>query len=124
LKSLALSSAAKPTQRYFLALLIVVVLFAQWMGMRHRIEHANWVNSQPPAGQIDARNGQDDFGEQTNGHKHSCTLFDGTALADTVAIIPLTLPPPTCPKVLALWLAFSSWDAPLTRFFFSRAPPA
>jgi hypothetical protein len=132
LKSIAFSTANRSTPRHFIVLLIIVVLFAQWMGMRHRIEHAGWINNHAPtasAFSLDAdelKDAQGDAQTSSNaGNKshHSCALFDGTALADTVAIIPLTLPPPTCAKVLALWLAFTSWDAPLTHFFSSRAPP-
>jgi hypothetical protein len=132
LKSIAFSPASKSTPRHFIALLIVVVLFAQWMGMRHRIEHAGWINNHAPTAlafslDVDEQNDAQDTAKISSqvGSKshHSCALFDGTALADTVAIIPLTLPPPACAKVLALWLAFTSWDAPLTRFFSSRAPP-
>ena len=92
--------------------------------MRHRVEHANWFDGHPLT-QLKAFGTSAEFdGETKTGHKtHSCALFDGTALADTVAIVPFILPAPSCARVLALWLAFTSWDAPLVLHFSSRAPP-
>jgi len=108
-----------------IVLLVLAVLFAQWMGMRHRIEHAGWINDRPATSQQTALDPDVQIDKQT-GQKshHSCLLFDDATLGNTIAIIPLTLPPPTCARELALWLAFTSWDAPLTRYFSSRAPPA
>ena len=102
-------------------LLMVVVLFAQWMGMRHRIEHAGWINDRPAVMQIAEQTA--DEAQPDNGKAHSCRLFDDATLAATVTTLPFVLPLQINVRVLALWLAFTSWDAPLTHFFFSRAPP-
>lgn len=108
-----------------IVLLVLAVLFAQWMGMRHRIEHAGWVNDRPATSQQTALDPDVQSAEQT-GQKspHSCLLFDDATLGNSIVIIPLKLPPPTCARERALWLAFTSWDAPLTSYFSSRAPPA
>jgi hypothetical protein len=114
------------------ALLLAMLLFSQWMGMQHRIAHAGWINGQPSAMQFAAVDVSDtgaDAGEFANGghegrKQHSCSLVDGTALADTLTSFLFLPPPADCAKVLALWLAYQSWDAPLNSFFLSRAPPA
>lgn len=107
-------------------LLLAMLLFSQWMGMRHRIAHAGWINGHPAVMQAADKNPQGEIGGDQDGDSrkpHSCSLVDGTALADTVTVFLFLPPMPDCVKVLALWLAYQSWDAPLTRFFFSRAPP-
>lgn len=104
-----------------------MLLFSQWMGMQHRIAHAGWINGHPAA--MQAIGGADEgiLDGDTERHgttkPHSCSLVDGTALADTVAVFLFIPPAPICTRALALWLAYQSWDAPLTRFFLSRAPP-
>jgi hypothetical protein len=114
----------------FAALLLAMLLFSQWLGMQHRIAHAGWVDGHPPAPQLIDRLAPDDVGadivsgERKLHAQHSCSLVDGTALADTAPSFVFLPLPPDCVKVLALWLAYQSWDAPLISFFLSRAPPA
>jgi hypothetical protein len=109
------------------ALLLAMLLFSQWLGMQHRIAHASWVNGHPAALQAIDGSAQDEIDRGTDRQherkSHSCSLVDGTALADTVAVFLFIPPAPMCTRVLALWIAYQSWHAPLTRFFFSRAPP-
>lgn len=112
----------------FAGLLLAMLLFSQWLGMQHRIAHAGWVNGLPAAMQAAGAIDQGTFDSDTERHRtnkpHSCSLVDGTALADTVAVFLFIPPAPVCTLTLALWTAYRSWDAPLTRFFLSRAPPA
>jgi hypothetical protein len=112
----------------FAGVLLAMLLFSQWLGMQHRIAHAGWFDGRPPAMQSTDLPDPNDIGSDGEERKlhapHSCSLVDGTALADTVAsfvFLPLSA---DCAKVLALWLAYQSWDAPLISFFLSRAPPA
>ncbi|HVK93858.1 MAG TPA: hypothetical protein VM571_03930 [Noviherbaspirillum sp.] len=98
------------------ALLLVAILFAQWSGLHHRIEHAGFAHeslhtSSPPTekSSTDAR--------------HSCVAFDAAAIADTIVIHPYATAPLASAYVLALWTAFDSWNAPLACHFSSRAPP-
>jgi hypothetical protein len=111
----------------FAVLLLAMLLFSQWLGMQHRIAHGGWVDGHPAALQAiggstpDATDGSAALPDERK--PHSCSLVDGTALADTVAVFIFMPPAPVCIKALALWIAYQSWDAPLTRFFFSRAPP-
>jgi hypothetical protein len=55
--------------------------------------------------------------------QHSCIAFDAMALADSILLDPYLAPLLTGARVLSLWLAFASWDAPFTLHFSSRAPP-
>lgn len=96
------------------ALLLVALLFAQWAGLQHRIAHAGWLSFQPAA------TAQFDGGESA---QHSCAAFDAATLADNIHTVALRTPLLTSAPVLGLWIAFASWDAPLTRYFSSRAPP-
>ncbi|MNR80718.1 hypothetical protein D3C72_114440 [compost metagenome] len=115
------SSAATTRRLCFAALLVVLVLFAQWMGLRHRIEHANWSGLQHSSQQLaqDSAASQEYEGDKS----HSCILFDGMALADGAPLLPFTAILQTGVQVLALWAAYTSWDAPLLCHFSSRAPP-
>jgi hypothetical protein len=102
-------------------LLVLALLFAQWLGLAHRIEHAGL---QQTAMQAQARQAA----AQANAGfdkslDHSCALFDAAALATALnspAAIPTLLPGT---QVLALWVAFASWDAPFLCHFSPRAPP-
>ncbi|MES2934860.1 MAG: hypothetical protein V4805_15385 [Pseudomonadota bacterium] len=126
----AFPSRTPTTRLCFAALLVVAVLFAQWMGLRHRIEHANRIDSQhamQTVGQISSASISDsitDAGVEYAGDKsHSCTLFDGMALTDSAPALPFIPLLQTSVQVLALWAAHASWDAPFLCHFSSRAPP-
>lgn len=92
-------------------LLAVVLLFAQWSGMTHRIEHAPLPHAAASADEHDSDS------------DHSCVAFDAAAAADTMHLPPFVAPLLAGAQVLALWAAFRSWDAPLVLHFSSRAPP-
>lgn len=102
--------------------LVIALLFAQWLGLAHRIDHSDLQQTiaqaqgplltSPSDGNID------------KSLDHSCALFDGAALATALnspAVVPAILP---AAQVLALWQAYASWDAPFLCHFSSRAPPA
>jgi hypothetical protein len=94
--------------------LAAVLLFAQWSGLAHRIDHA-------PLAVIHAQSDlSDDHDTEPN---HSCVAFDAAAVADAIHLPPFVAPLLASTHVLALWVAFNSWDAPLVRHFSSRAPP-
>jgi hypothetical protein len=108
----------------FAAALIALVLFAQWMGLKHRIEHAGLIDGHHAVLHIESQaGGSEQPVEYTGDKSHSCTLYDGAALADSAP--PLFFLPvlQTSIRVLALWTAHASWDAPLLCHFSSRAPP-
>lgn len=102
--------------------LVAALLFAQWLGLAHRIDHSGL---QQTSGQ--AQGSLLTSPSDVNVDKsldHSCALFDAAALATVLnspAIVPAILP---AAQVLALWQAFASWDAPFLCHFSSRAPPS
>ncbi len=107
----------RPSSRTLIAaLLAIVVLCAQWVGLSHRIAHAGLQQS-AVSSLMQADNPFDKSAE------HSCILFDAATLASGVNTPPYTAALLPGAPVLALWLAFASWDAPLRCHFSSRAPP-
>jgi hypothetical protein len=124
----ALSSRTPTATRLcFAALLVIAVLFAQWMGLRHRIAHADRIDSPHVVQTVEQASSDstpDSATEYAGDKSHSCTLFDGMALADSAPSLPFIPLLQTSVQVLALWAAHASWDAPLLCHFSSRAPPA
>ncbi|CAL63073.1 Conserved hypothetical protein [Herminiimonas arsenicoxydans] len=122
------SRTPSATRLCFAALLVVAVLFAQWMGLRHRIEHADRTGSQQTISATSAASSSgstlESAAEYAGEKLHSCTLFDGMALADSAPALPFIPLLQTSVQVLALWAAHASWDAPFLCHFSSRAPPA
>lgn len=105
--------------RYVIALLLTLTMvFAHWQGLAHRIAHA----TQYASAAVDtAVNGSAASHQKTV--PHSCLAFDAATVApamDTPASTAAVLP---AVRVLALWAAFDSWNAPFTPYFSSRAPP-
>jgi hypothetical protein len=124
-------------QSAFIAVLALSLLFAQMMGFVHGIAHAGWQSGAVHSlideslfdygeDHLDAAADRAD-GEQSGRHAHdlhhSCAAYDAATLSAGVHFDfpPLPLLPPV--RVLALWQAFASWDAPLNCHFSSRAPP-
>jgi hypothetical protein len=118
-----------------IAMLAMSLLFAQMLGFVHGIAHAGWAPGTVHSLISDAlfdeaeptsvSTAQDAHVHGPHAHDlhHSCVAYDAAALSAGVhfSFPPLPLLPPL--RVLALWLAFSSWDAPLNCHFSSRAPP-
>jgi hypothetical protein len=120
-------------------LLVMSLLFAQALGLVHAIAHANWQGSTvhslinealfdegraAAVLQPAADGSQHDHANAHGGDRHhSCEAFDGATLAAMMHFSFPSLPllPPV--RVLALWQAFASWDAPVNCPFLSRAPP-
>lgn len=119
----------------FIAVLAMSLLFAQMLGFVHGIAHAGWsgnaVHSLIDEALFDygedhaqaAADGKQAAGEHAHAEHHSCAAYDAATLSAGVHFDfpPLPLLPPV--RVLALWQAFASWDAPLNCHFSSRAPP-
>lgn len=93
----------------------LALLFAQWMGVQHRIAHAGPLHEHAHASSAHTYDDRD--------ADHSCAAFDAATIGDSVHMNPFVSPLITSAQVLALWAAFISWDAPLTAYFSSRAPP-
>lgn len=100
-------------------LLVVALLFAQWLGLAHRIEHVRPAQLAPHAAAV----AQADTAGYDKSLEHSCALFDATTLANILHSPAVSLPVLPGAQILALWVAFASWDAPVLLHFSSRAPP-
>tara|TARA_R110001599_G_scaffold64023_4_gene179333 strand:+ start:11786 stop:12163 length:378 start_codon:yes stop_codon:yes gene_type:complete len=116
---LAITSRA----RCFAALLIAVFLFAQWAGWQHRVIHADWDTLSSTLVSTETTDWHADTHQYQGEKSHSCLLFDAATLACSAPANLFSLPLQTGANILALWQAFSSWDAPPLRVFASRAPP-
>ena len=116
----SIRSDTKAAHIAFTMLLAVTLLFAQWLGMRHRIAHGSGPYGARHSISASCSGLQIDCGNKT---RHACAAWDAATLADTVGAIPFIAPILPNAHVLALWTAFASWDAPLLCHFLSRAPP-
>jgi hypothetical protein len=101
----------------FPVILGLLLLFAQWTGLQHRIAHFGVATSNLHATALVA-----DDDAATHLH-HSCVLFDAAALGITMHT-PFYFPP--CPRTegnISPAHPGSSWDAYFVSQFSSRAPP-
>lgn len=128
----------RPTRRFaFIAMLAMSLLFAQGMGFLHGIAHAGWpggaVHSLIDESLFDEGDEHPQLASAASGDKqaaahsgdahHSCAAYDAATLSAGVHVdfpLPPLLPPA---RMLALWQAFASWDAPFVCHFSPRAPP-
>lgn len=99
-------------------ILTMAMVFAHWQGLSHRIAHASQYPNASGSLAVSMPSGSHQKALQ-----HSCLAYDAATVAPA-------LPSPACTagilpggRVLAQWAAFSSWDAPFTPYFSSRAPP-
>lgn len=101
-------------------LLAWAVVWAQMAGLMHRVEHGAGVGALALHAEVSTAPSPE---LSSTTALHSCVLFDGLCLADT---LPTALAPPVAPG-LALPLppafAFVSWHALLVSHFLSRGPP-
>jgi hypothetical protein len=110
-----------PMQSARIAILVALaLLFAQWVGLTHRISHAQLQAQEYSSA---TRSGDDSSSGNDGSAHHSCAAFDAATVGDLVHLAPFIAPLLTSAHMLASWAAFISWDAPLTRYFSSRAPP-
>ncbi|QAU35372.1 hypothetical protein [Janthinobacterium sp. 17J80-10] len=101
---------------------VAMLLFAQWLGLAHRIEHGRPAQATQLA-QVNLPALQGDSAGYDKALEHNCALFDGAALATALHSPSVSLAVLPGAKILALWTAFASWDAPVLLHFSSRAPP-
>jgi hypothetical protein len=97
--------------------LVLSLLVTQFAGQLHRIEHAGWQSGANVQLALPALSG-DDLGKN-----HSCLVFDASTLADTACVAFAALPFIAGTHLVAQWIAFLSWDAPVVHHFLSRGPP-
>lgn len=108
-------------------LLLPAILLAQWVGLAHRIAHANnqedLVGQRAAVMQITSKifiAGMP-FGDDSR--LHSCIALDAATAADYLHFTALNLPTITAGEVLALLSQHRLWLAQPERYFSSRAPP-
>jgi hypothetical protein len=110
-------------------LLTMVLLSAQWMGVKHRIVHARQASAQTPSSFLAPAMSAVPAAPATPAAAgdidltHSCLSFDAATMADAVHAPPFMPLLQASAHVLSLWAAFLSWDAPPSLCFSSRAPP-
>lgn len=103
------------------------LLWAQVAGLLHRIEHAGAVGTPHPValfGSGASVSPDASSHESSPSALHSCVLFDGLCMADS---LPMALPPATAPlpvEALPFAAPFASWHALFVSHFLTRGPPA
>jgi hypothetical protein len=99
-------------------LLVLCLLFAQSLGLSHRIAHTHAAStSQVTSAETHIT------GSVLHDASISCIAFDEACVG--ASLHSTTFFPPLLPgaAVLSLWVAFSCWQQPFQRHFSSRAPP-
>lgn len=114
--------------------LAVAMLWAQWAGVLHRIDHAN---GEPRGGQTvsarlfgpvhtsatDSSKGNEVGEASSTASLHSCLLFDGLCLAESLPTTAMAVGVLRLLQPLPSAVAFAFWHGPFTPHFLSRAPP-
>ena len=111
---------AKPlslNQLIWVCAITLSLLFAQFAGQYHRIEHTQWRGDASLHRLVQLSSDGDD------NKSHSCLTFDAATLADALGAAPPVALLLEGTHLLAQWIAFISWDAPVAHHFLSRAPP-
>lgn len=99
-------------------LLTLAMVFAHWQGLSHRIAHASQYS-----GAANSLADGTPAGSDQKAQQHSCLAYDAATVAPALHTPPCIAGILPGGRVLALWAAFDSWDAPFTPYFSSRAPP-
>lgn len=104
-------------------LLAVALLFAQWVGMLHRLDHAG--------GQVVAHAERQAQQSRFDGAypggasaAHSCVVFDGVCLADLLPTALVDVVPARLVHAQPPLGDFASWSGRFAGHFQPRAPPA
>lgn len=131
---------SKPVCTMIAAMLVIAMLCAQWVGMAHRISHADKVGAMNLLAGDSSANAEENLAADSSGtaavalpafepqtgsseEAHSCALIDAASLGAGIHSRPFQLLPMPGVQVLALWAAFASWQSPFACHFSSRAPP-
>ena len=118
-----------------LCVLLPALIFAQWMGLAHRISHASWTNGKGSPGQIgqiqhSSQNTQNAslasflFAGQDDSNLHSCALYDAASISDYLHLTPEAIHLSDSTSIIADSQTIISWLALLQLPFSSRAPPS
>lgn len=104
---------------YTAVLLVCAVLFAQWVGLAHRIEHSAFGQDDIVLGILKS----DGKGALEKSVSHSCKAFDAAALGAALLSTTSTFALLTYAQVRETIAPDSSWKAVFFSHFHSRAPP-
>lgn len=105
---------------YIAVLLVFGVLFAQWVGLTHRVEHPILWKADVV---LSFLNG-DVKGTPDKSVLHSCDAFDAAALGVALPGVFSVVAMLTYAQIKAPRTTDSSWNAEFFRHFLSRAPPS
>lgn len=111
-------SRMRSTRFVMVFLLTLAMVFAHWQGLSHRIAHRSSTTLAAASQAADSS-----AGTHQKALQHSCLAYDAATVApalDSPGCGAALLPGGRLPVFLS---AFSSWDAPSTPLFHSRAPP-
>ena len=106
--------------RPLLALLLLALLWAQSIGLVHRIVHAD---RHAAASIVLSSAAADSSGVLGDQHHHSCAAFDAATLADSLPTPASCTQPTNNDATPTQSPLLRSWDASFIHFFLSRAPP-
>ncbi|MEB0136769.1 hypothetical protein QN362_15635 [Actimicrobium sp. CCC2.4] len=109
-----------------ITVLVMALLFAQWLGQMHRVAHDGSATASAKISPEVASGTSSVF--QLVAHlgdsSHSCAAFDAATLSAGICTAAIAIPVLPNLHALALWIAFASRLPPFTAHFLSRAPPA
>ncbi|RZL08378.1 MAG: hypothetical protein EOP40_13320 [Rubrivivax sp.] len=108
--------------------LACAMLWAQWAGLVHRIEHGVGLGSgaaHAVSVQHERAASRSVIGADAGpAGLHSCVVFDGLCLADSLPTALMPVLPRRGVHAVPPLSGFLSWQASVVRHFQSRAPPA
>jgi hypothetical protein len=120
----AIRHLTKSTQTPFAILLVIVLLFSQWLGFFHAVAHAGWPH-EPASSSFQAFDEDKDVGVDTSPHRHhSCISFDAATLTASIHRNAAALPMPgsRCIRLSGTALLFRD-ILEIVCPFSPRAPP-
>lgn len=113
----------RPQRRLYrplFALLVLALLWAQSIGLVHRVIHAD---RQAVASIVLSAVAADSSGASGDRHHHSCAAFDAATLTDSLPTPASGTQLTNNDAVPTRPPASRSWDASFIHFFLSRGPP-
>ncbi|MCH8621164.1 hypothetical protein [Undibacterium sp. TS12] len=113
-------------KRWLLCFLLPALIFAQWMGLAHRLSHGGWTGVTAPASLIQHGSPVSSFlfGSQDDSSLHSCALYDAATGSEYLHHIPDIIHLIDGKAIIADSQIILSWLALLRLPFSSRAPPS
>lgn len=98
-------------------MLIIALMFTQFAGQKHRIDHTRWLEDSSAQVRLAAAT------PSTLDINHSCIFYDAATMADGVASLPYAAPLLNGTALTQATALSASWSAAAVRYFCARAPP-